>query len=105
MRIESLKARIRDLEQQIGGQQIPTTDASGQRCWLPIGEKDLLDIYLALLDIHAAEATGQPINISDEVRRQLGSWSRAELPGGADPLFIEVREEAARLVALTEMGA
>lgn len=105
MRIENLKSRLRDLEERIGAKQIATTDASGQKCWLPIGEKDLLDIYLALLDIHAAEATGQPINISDEVRRRLGSWSRAELPGGADPLLIEVREEAARLVALAEMGA
>lgn len=101
MRIENLRARIRTLEERIGAEQIPTTDASGQRCWLSIAEKDLLDIYVALLDIHAADIKHHiaPIQISDEVHNQMLLWSRAELPGGADPLLTEIRDEAARILS------
>ena len=99
MRIENFKARIRDLEQQLGAQQIPTTNDSGQRCWLSMGEKELLSVYVDLKDIGAGEVSGQPLQIPDEVRSKLLLWSRVELPGSADPLLIEIRDEARRITS------
>jgi hypothetical protein len=105
MKLESLKSRLKDLEEQIGAQQIPTTDDDGQRCWISIDGRAVLDIYVAMLDIQADETLGKPLIISGGLMAKLLLWSRAELPDNAPALEVYIREEAARLVALAEMGA
>ena len=99
MRIDDLRKRLSAIESQIGARQLPTTDGSGQRCWLSMGEKELLSVYVDLKDIGAGEVSGQPLQIPDEVRSKLLLWSRVELPGSADPLLIEIRDEARRITS------
>jgi hypothetical protein len=98
MRIDNLKNRLSAVESQIGARQLPTTDGSGQRCWLSIAEKDILAVYVDLLDIEAARQLGSNADIAPDVLDKLRLWSRVELPAVGDPLLADIRDRARAVV-------
>lgn len=95
MRIENLKNRLSAIEKSIGAKQLSTTDGGGQRCWLSIAEKDILAVFVDLLDIEAARQLGDNADIAPDVRL----WSRVELPTVGDPLLNDIRDRAAAVGA------
>ena len=98
MRIENLKNRLSAIEKSIGAKQLSTTDGGGQRCWLSIAEKDILAVYVDLLDIEAARQLGDNADIAPDVLNNLRLWSRVELPTVGDPLLADIRDRARAVV-------
>ena len=94
MRIDNLKNRLSAIESQIGAGQLPTTDSSGKRCWLSIAEKDILAVYVDLMDIEVAQQLRGAADIAPDVLDNLRLWSRVELPTMGDPLLADIRDRA-----------
>ena len=99
MRIEDLRKRFSLIKSQIGAKQLPTTNDSGQRRWLSIAEKDILAVYVDLLDIETARQLGGNADIAPDVLNNLRLWSRVEFPTVGDPLLNDIRDRAAAVGA------
>lgn len=98
MKFDDLRKRLYAIESHIGARLLPTTDSSGQRRWLSIAEKDILAVYVDLLDIEAARQLGGNADIAPDVLDKLRLWSRAELPAVGDPLLADIRGQAGAVV-------
>ena len=98
MRIDDLRKRLSAVESQIGARHLPTTDSSGQRCWISIAEKDPLDIICSLMDIETARQLGYDADIAPDVLDQLQLWSRVELPIMENPVLNDIKDRARAVV-------
>ena len=98
---ENIEKRLADLESKLHSDKIPTTDSAGNKRWLPATEKDILDIYVSLLEISAAATCTEPTqaDIPPDLLESLGPWARAELDSTHDELLMGIRDEAKRLLA------
>ena len=98
MRIEDLRKRFSLIKSQIGAKQLPTTNDSGQRRWLSIAEKDILAVYVDLLDIETARQLGGNADIAPDVLDKLRLWSQVDLLAVGDPLLADIRDRARAVV-------
>ena len=89
---ENIGKRLKDLESNLHFEKISTTDSAGNRLWMPISEKDVLGVYVSLLDIEAGA------DVPPELLDTFGLWARAELPQNSDPLLQTIQNEARRLM-------
>jgi len=99
--IAIIEKRLDDLESRLHCERIPTMDSGGNKQWLSVSGKDILDIYVSLLEIQAAETSTEPTraDIPPEMLDILGLWARAELGATNDQILIYVRDEAKRILA------
>lgn len=104
MKIDDLRKRLAAIKKDIGAVQIPTTKRAGERCWLSITEKDILAVYVDLLDIEAAMLVCGNTTVSLDVEGKLDLWSRAELPANTDPLFHDIQDRARSFLASKRGG-
>lgn len=98
MKIEDLRKRLYAIESHIGARLLPTTDGSGQRCWISIAEKDILAVYVDLLDIEAARQLGSNADIAPDMLNNLRLWSRVELPIMENPVLNDIKDRARAVV-------
>lgn len=97
----NIEKRLADLESKLRSEKIPTIDSAGTKRWLPVSDKDVLDIYVSLLDIQAAATGTEPTraDIPPDLLESLGLWARAEFDKPHDELLEAIRDEAKRLLS------
>jgi hypothetical protein len=79
-RIDSLRARLLVLEDNVHAGRIPTTSADGQRAWIDGGGSGLS--FLRFLTLAMRDGgTADCLQGDDDLRAQCELWARAEVDG------------------------
>ena len=101
MRVYTLRKEFEAIKRAANGRRIPTTDASGKRCWIEGRGAGIL-FYCDFLKLtHDAGRTLAFSELPEDMQTRAALWSRAEVDGYEYRGISRACREAARAL----MGA
>lgn len=81
MHVYALRKEFEAIKRAANGRRIPTTDASGKRCWIEGRGSGILFYYDFLKLQHDAGQTLAFSELPADMQTRILLWSRAELDG------------------------